>query len=129
MLDSQNIYCKSSSEQMGAFAEQNIRTSTTCEVSNLNDSKSMNKIRNGKFLWAGRVLELGARKVPRLLTIGTALVGQQVIEQVAEPVRGIGRGVLVERHVEHAVGRGTTVFANGRGGSAQSERKIMCRGR
>ena len=89
----------------------------------------MNKIGGGKFLWTGRVLELGARKVPRLLTIGTALVGQQVVEQVAEPVGSVGRGVLVERHVEHTIGRSTTVFANGRGGSVQSERKMMCRGR
>ena len=129
MLGSQNIYCKPTSEQIGAFARQNIRTSTTCEVSNLDDSKSMNKIGSGKVLWTGRVLELGTRKVPRLLTIGTALVSQQVIEQVAEPVGSIGRGILVERHVEHAVGRSTTVFANGRGGSVQSERKFMCRGR
>ena len=89
----------------------------------------MNKIRGGKVLWTGRVLELGARKVPRLLTIGTALVSQQVVEQVAEPVGSIGRRVLVERHVEHTIGRGTTVFANGRGGSVHSERKIVYRGR
>jgi len=89
----------------------------------------MNKIRGGKFLWTGRVLELGARKVPRLLTIGTTLLSQQVVEQVAEAIGSIGRGILIEGHVEHTIGRGTTVFANGRGGSIQSERKIMCRGR
>jgi len=74
VLGSQNIYCELTSEQIGAFEGQNIRTSTTCEVSNLNDSKSMNKIGGRKFLRTGRVLELGTRKVPRLLTVGTALV-------------------------------------------------------
>ena len=123
------FYCKLSSEQIEAFAGQNIRTSTTCDVSNLDDSKSMNKIGSGKVLRTRRVLELGARKVPRLLTIGTALVSQQIVKQVAEPVGSIGRGILVERHVENAVRRGTTVLADGRGRSAQSERKIMCRGR
>jgi len=129
VLGSQNIYCKWYSEQIGGFAGQKMHTSTTCEVSNLNDSKSMDKIGSWKVLWTGRVLELGARKVPRLLTIGTALVSQQVVEQVAEPVRSIGRGVLIEGHAEHTVGRGTMVFANGWGGGTQSEWKIMRCGR
>ena len=88
----------------------------------------MNKIRGGKVLWTGRVLELGTRKVPRLLTIGTALLSQQVVEQVAEPIGSVGRGVLIEGHVEHTIGRGTTVFANGGGGGIQSEGEIMRRG-
>ena len=87
----------------------------------------MNKIRSGKILWTGRVLELGARKVPRLLAIGMALVSQQLAEQVAEPLRCIGGGALIKRHVEHTVGRGTVVFANGWGRSVQSERETMCR--
>jgi hypothetical protein len=89
----------------------------------------MNEIGSGKILWTGRVLELGAREVSRLLTIGTALMSQQVVEKIAEPLRSIRRGVLIEGHVEHAIGRSTTVFANGRGGSTQGERKIMRRGR
>lgn len=83
----------------------------------------MNEIWSGKVLWAWRVLELGTREVPRLLTIRATLVGQQVVEQVAEPLRGIGRGSLVKRHVEHTVRRGTMVFTNGWGRSAQSERE------
>ena len=95
MLDSQNIYCKPDSEWIGVFAKLKIGTSTTCEVSNLNDSKSMNKIWSGEVFWTGRILELGACKVSRLLTIGTALVSQQVIEQVTRPLRSFRRGVLI----------------------------------
>lgn len=83
----------------------------------------MNEIWSGKVLWAWRVLELGTREVPRLLTICATLVGQQVVEQVAEPLRGIGRGALVKRHSEQTVRGGTMVFTNGWGGSAQSERE------
>ena len=79
MLDSQKIYCESSSERMGAnYGTKMIRTSTTCEVSNFGESRSMNKIRSGKVIWAGRVLELGAREVPCLFTIGTTFVRQQI---------------------------------------------------
>ena len=95
MLDSQNIYCKSGSERIGVFARQKIGTSTTCEVSNLNDSKSMNKIWSGEVFWTGRVLELGACKVPRLLAIGTGLMNQQVIEQIAGPLESFRGGVLI----------------------------------
>lgn len=85
----------------------------------------MNEIWSRKILWTRRVLELRTREVPRLLTIRPALVRQQIVEQVAEPLRVIG-GVFVKRHVEHTVGRGTMVFANGWGGSAQIERKTRC---
>lgn len=61
----------------------------------------MNKIWSREVLWTGRVLELGARKVPCLLTIGTTLLGQQVAEQVARPLGGFR--VLIEGHVEHTV--------------------------
>ena len=95
MLDSQNIYCKPGSEWIGVFTREKRGTSTTCEVSNLNDRKSMNKIWSGEVFGTGRVLELGACKVSRLLAIGTALVSQQVIEQVAGPLRSFRRGVLI----------------------------------
>ena len=80
-----------------------MSTSTTCEVSNLNDSKSMNKIGSGKVFWTGRVLELGARKISRLLAIGKALVGQHVAEQIAKPLRSVGGGILIQGHVENTV--------------------------
>jgi hypothetical protein len=95
VLDSQSIYCKPGSEWIGVFARQKVGTSTTCEVSNLKDSKSMNKIWSGEVFWTGRVLELGACKVPRLLAIGTALVSQQVIQRVAGHLGSFRRGVLV----------------------------------
>lgn len=125
MLDSQSIYCKSGSERMRGICETaKMNTSTTCEVSNFDNSKSMNEIWSREILWTRRVLELGARKVPRLLTIGTTLLGQQVAEQVARTLRGFG--VLVEGHVKHAVRRSAMVFANSRGRSIQSEREFVC---
>ena len=80
-----------------------MSTSITCEVSNLRDSKSMNKIRSGEVFRAGRVLELGARKISRLLAIGKALVSQHVAEQVAKPLRSVGGGILIQGHVENTV--------------------------
>ena len=63
----------------------------------------MNKIWSGEVFWTGRVLELRAREVPCLLAIGTALMGQQVGEQVTRPLKSFGRGVLIQGHVEHTV--------------------------
>jgi hypothetical protein len=95
VLDSQNIYYKLGGEWRDNWWGREIGTSTTCEVSNLKESKSMNEIRSRKILRTGRVLELGTRKVASLLTIGSALVSQQVVEEVAEPLRGFRRGVLI----------------------------------